>query len=158
MAVRNLALILQNFPFTFLPFFLLGQWLYRNPATHIRCNKFLERMMDLKASKFMDPMYSSMVDNAYFMCKPPTTSASVKVSRARWILQILRSSPILSITAKRTCRSPCVHSQFNFWPPESFDCWICNPSSAEAGLGRRVHAVCGQNLVQHRCDSDVPKF
>ena len=35
--------------------------------------------MQLKASKFMDPLYASIVDNAYFMCKPATASAFVKV-------------------------------------------------------------------------------
>ena len=51
------------------------RWLYRNPQTHLRCNVFLERMMELRKSKFLDKFIENTIENAYYYCKPPPASA-----------------------------------------------------------------------------------
>lgn len=48
-----------------------GRFLYCSKHTHIRTEKFLNAMMKLKSAKHLDPQLETLVENAYYMCKPP---------------------------------------------------------------------------------------
>ncbi|KMS94258.1 hypothetical protein BVRB_023220, partial [Beta vulgaris subsp. vulgaris] len=48
-----------------------GRWLFKNPETNERCSQFLDRMMKLKAAKYMEEHMNNMVENAYYQCNPP---------------------------------------------------------------------------------------
>ena len=56
-------------------FNVLGRWLYRNPETHYRCEKFLETTMQLKETAFMDQSLKVELENAYFQVCPPEQAA-----------------------------------------------------------------------------------
>ncbi|CAN6443435.1 unnamed protein product [Victoria cruziana] len=58
-----------------------GRFLYRSPETTIRMANMLEILMRLKNVKNLDPRHSTLVENAYYLCKPPERSA--RVSRVR---------------------------------------------------------------------------
>ncbi|XP_038978276.1 regulator of nonsense transcripts UPF2-like [Phoenix dactylifera] len=58
-----------------------GRFLYRSPETTIRMANMLEIMMRLKNVKNLDPRHSTLVENAYYLCKPPERSA--RVSKVR---------------------------------------------------------------------------
>lgn len=50
-----------------------GLYLYRTKYTHERTSNFLEIMMRLKKAKNLDPRAETLIDNAYYQCKPPET-------------------------------------------------------------------------------------
>lgn len=58
-----------------------GRFLYRSPETTIRMANMLEIMMRLKNVKNLDARHSTLVENAYYLCKPPEKSA--RVSKVR---------------------------------------------------------------------------
>jgi regulator of nonsense transcripts 2 len=67
-----------------------GRWLYRNPETHLRCAKFLERTLQLKDAKFMEANLKNLIDNAYYQCKPPAASAFIALKVRSPIHQYIR--------------------------------------------------------------------
>ncbi|KAG7375543.1 Regulator of nonsense transcripts upf2 [Phytophthora pseudosyringae] len=48
-----------------------GRFLYCSKHTHARTVNCLTVMMKLKAAKHLDPQLETLVENAYYMCKPP---------------------------------------------------------------------------------------
>lgn len=58
-----------------------GRFLFRSPDTTIRMGNMLEIIMRLKNVKNLDARHSTMVENAYYQCKPPERSA--RVSKVR---------------------------------------------------------------------------
>lgn len=54
-----------------------GRFLYRSPETTIRMANMLEILMRLKNVKNLDPRHSTLVENAYYLCKPPERSARI---------------------------------------------------------------------------------
>lgn len=58
-----------------------GRFLYRSPETAIRMANMLEILMRLKNVKNLDPRHITLVENAYYLCKPPERSA--RVSKVR---------------------------------------------------------------------------
>ncbi|KAH9778559.1 Regulator of nonsense transcripts UPF2 [Citrus sinensis] len=58
-----------------------GRFLYRSPETSIRMANMLEILMRLKNVKNLDPRHATLVENAYYLCKPPERSA--RVSKVR---------------------------------------------------------------------------
>ncbi|KAJ8759872.1 hypothetical protein K2173_009973 [Erythroxylum novogranatense] len=58
-----------------------GRFLYRSPETTVRMANMLEILMRLKNVKNLDPRLSTLVENAYYLCKPPERSA--RVSKVR---------------------------------------------------------------------------
>ncbi|KAI6676438.1 hypothetical protein NL676_037234 [Syzygium grande] len=54
-----------------------GCFLYRSPETTVRMANMLEILMRLKNVKNLDPRHSTLVENAYYLCKPPERSARV---------------------------------------------------------------------------------
>ncbi|KAH6806703.1 regulator of nonsense transcripts UPF2 [Perilla frutescens var. frutescens] len=58
-----------------------GRFLYRSPETSVRMSNMLEILMRLKNVKNLDPRQSTLVENAYYLCKPPERSA--RVSKVR---------------------------------------------------------------------------
>ncbi|KAK6153893.1 hypothetical protein DH2020_013532 [Rehmannia glutinosa] len=58
-----------------------GRFLYRSPETTVRMSNMLEILMRLKNVKNLDPRHSTLVENAYYLCKPPERSA--RVSKVR---------------------------------------------------------------------------
>ncbi|KAH7445318.1 hypothetical protein KP509_01G002200 [Ceratopteris richardii] len=58
-----------------------GRFLFRSPETNIRMGNMLEIIMRLKNVKNLDVRHSTMVENAYYQCKPP--ERSVRVSKVR---------------------------------------------------------------------------
>ncbi|MED6152342.1 Regulator of nonsense transcripts upf2, partial [Stylosanthes scabra] len=54
-----------------------GRFLYRSPETTIRMANMLEILMRLKNVKNLDPRHITLVENAYYLCKPPERSARV---------------------------------------------------------------------------------
>ncbi|XP_051119290.1 regulator of nonsense transcripts UPF2 isoform X2 [Andrographis paniculata] len=59
-----------------------GRFLYRSPETTVRMSNMLEILMRLKNVKNLDPRQSTLVENAYYLCKPPERSARVSKVRA----------------------------------------------------------------------------
>jgi len=58
-----------------------GRFLYRSPETTVRMANMLEILMRLKNVKNLDPRHSTLVENAYYLCKPPERSA--RMSKVR---------------------------------------------------------------------------
>lgn len=58
-----------------------GRFLFRSPDTSIRMGNMLEIIMRLKNVKNLDVRHSTMVENAYYQCKPPERSA--RISKVR---------------------------------------------------------------------------
>ncbi|MCO5571736.1 hypothetical protein L7F22_025484 [Adiantum nelumboides] len=58
-----------------------GRFLFRSLDTNIRMGNMLEIIMRLKNVKNLDVRHSTMVENAYYQCKPPERSA--RVSKVR---------------------------------------------------------------------------
>jgi regulator of nonsense transcripts 2 len=54
-----------------------GRVLYRSPETTQPMANKLEILMRLKNVKNLDPRHSTLVENAYYLCKPPERSARV---------------------------------------------------------------------------------
>ncbi|KAE9308288.1 Regulator of nonsense transcripts [Phytophthora fragariae] len=48
-----------------------GRFLYCSKHTHARTVNCVNVMMKLKAAKHLDPQLETLVENAYYMCKPP---------------------------------------------------------------------------------------
>ncbi|GJS43655.1 regulator of nonsense transcripts UPF2 [Tanacetum coccineum] len=48
-----------------------GRYLYGYPDTNVRMANMLEILMRLKNVKNLDPRHSTLVENAYYLCKPP---------------------------------------------------------------------------------------
>jgi regulator of nonsense transcripts 2 len=75
-----------------------GRFLYRSPETSIRMGNMLEILMRLKNVKNLDPRHSTLVENAYYLCKPPERSARVaKVRPPLHQVQCLFQLPFLSL-------------------------------------------------------------
>ncbi|KAL0740188.1 hypothetical protein Bca4012_081701 [Brassica carinata] len=58
-----------------------GRFLYRFPETTLRMTNMLDILMRLKNVKNLDPRQSTLVENAYYLCKPPERSA--RISKVR---------------------------------------------------------------------------
>lgn len=58
-----------------------GRFLYRFPETSLRMGNMLEIIMRLKNVKNLDARHSTLVENAYYQCKPPERSA--RISKVR---------------------------------------------------------------------------
>ncbi|EFH57899.1 RNA binding protein [Arabidopsis lyrata subsp. lyrata] len=58
-----------------------GRFLYRSPETTLRMTNMLDILMRLKNVKNLDPRQSTLVENAYYLCKPPERSA--RISKVR---------------------------------------------------------------------------
>lgn len=58
-----------------------GRFLYRFPDTALRMGNMLDIIMRLKNVKNLDARHSTLVENAYYQCKPPERSA--RVSKVR---------------------------------------------------------------------------
>ncbi|KAL9226515.1 hypothetical protein vseg_002321 [Gypsophila vaccaria] len=58
-----------------------GRFLYRSPETSVRMANMLEILMRLKNVKNLDPRHSTLVENAYYLCKPPERPA--RISKVR---------------------------------------------------------------------------
>ncbi|CAL5026370.1 unnamed protein product [Urochloa decumbens] len=58
-----------------------GRFLYRSPETTIRMSNMLEILRRLKNVKNLDAHHSTLVENAYYLCKPP--ERSTRVSKLR---------------------------------------------------------------------------
>lgn len=58
-----------------------GRFLYRSTETSLRMGNMLEIIMRLKNVKNLDARHSTLVENAYYQCKPPERSA--RVSKVR---------------------------------------------------------------------------
>uniref|UniRef100_A0A1J3JRJ2 Regulator of nonsense transcripts UPF2 n=1 Tax=Noccaea caerulescens TaxID=107243 RepID=A0A1J3JRJ2_NOCCA len=58
-----------------------GRFLYRSPDTAQRMSNMLDILMRLKNVKNLDPRQSTLVENAYYLCKPPERSA--RISKVR---------------------------------------------------------------------------
>ncbi|ETV92636.1 hypothetical protein, variant 1 [Aphanomyces invadans] len=58
-----------------------GRFLYCSKYTHVRTAQCLDIMMRLKAAKHLDPLADTLVQNAFYMCKPPEVVARVKAPR-----------------------------------------------------------------------------
>ncbi|CAM0903744.1 unnamed protein product [Alopecurus aequalis] len=58
-----------------------GRFLYLSQATTVRMSNMLEILRRLKNVKNLDPHHSTLVENAYYLCKPPERSA--RVSKVR---------------------------------------------------------------------------
>jgi len=56
-----------------------GRFLYRTPETHVRCAALLDRMMRLKEARHLDSQTETLIENAYYCCKPPERAAVQKV-------------------------------------------------------------------------------
>ncbi|CAM6103727.1 unnamed protein product [Calypogeia fissa] len=54
-----------------------GRFLYRSPESSVRMGNMLEIIMRLKNVKNLDARHSTLVENAYYQCKPPERSARV---------------------------------------------------------------------------------
>ncbi|KAL1562893.1 Regulator of nonsense transcripts upf2 [Salvia divinorum] len=54
-----------------------GRFLYQSPETTVRMSNMLEILMRLKNVKNLDPRQSTLVEIAYYLCKPPERSARV---------------------------------------------------------------------------------
>jgi regulator of nonsense transcripts 2 len=67
-----------------------GRWLYMNKKTHLRCHMFLERMMGLLKSRYMDPSLSIMIENAYYCCRPAAAGVFSKAPQRTPIHQYIR--------------------------------------------------------------------
>ncbi|XP_074287410.1 regulator of nonsense transcripts UPF2-like [Silene latifolia] len=58
-----------------------GRFLYRSPETNVRMANMLEILMRLKNVKNLDPRHSTLVENAYYLCKPPERPARISKIR-----------------------------------------------------------------------------
>lgn len=58
-----------------------GRFLYRSPETTIRMSNMLEILRRLKTVKNLDPRHSTILENAYYLCKPPERSCRVSKTR-----------------------------------------------------------------------------
>jgi regulator of nonsense transcripts 2 len=70
-----------------------GRFFYRSAETTIRMSNMLEILRRLKNVKNLDPRHSTLVENAYYLCKPPERSC--RLSKARPPLYQVRLSFIL---------------------------------------------------------------
>eukprot|EP01113_Clastostelium_recurvatum_P028464 TRINITY_DN3443_c0_g1_i3.p1 TRINITY_DN3443_c0_g1~~TRINITY_DN3443_c0_g1_i3.p1 ORF type:complete len:1490 (-),score=547.81 TRINITY_DN3443_c0_g1_i3:1460-5929(-) len=52
-----------------------GRFMYRCPETNVRMSNLLDHLMRLKNVKNLDSRHSTMVENAYYLCKPPDRPA-----------------------------------------------------------------------------------
>lgn len=52
-----------------------GRYLYRSPETHVRTNNLLTTLFRLKSAKYLDSRLETMLENAYYHCKPPERAA-----------------------------------------------------------------------------------
>eukprot|EP01012_Entosiphon_sulcatum_P053634 TRINITY_DN7383_c0_g2_i1.p1 TRINITY_DN7383_c0_g2~~TRINITY_DN7383_c0_g2_i1.p1 ORF type:complete len:974 (-),score=247.29 TRINITY_DN7383_c0_g2_i1:519-3440(-) len=48
-----------------------GRYLYRTSASHGRLNNLLQQMMRLRSVRHFDQRYETMIENAYYVSKPP---------------------------------------------------------------------------------------
>jgi regulator of nonsense transcripts 2 len=54
-----------------------GRFLYLSQGTTVRMSNMLEILRRLKNVRNLDPHHSTLVENAYYLCKPPERSARV---------------------------------------------------------------------------------
>ena len=57
---------------------MCGRFLYRTVTTHERTHNMLAAMLRLKAHKNLDSRFNNMIENAYYVCRPPEQSARAK--------------------------------------------------------------------------------
>jgi hypothetical protein len=59
-----------------------GRWLYCNKGSHLRTQRFLERMMGVvRAAPYFDKNLAIVVENAYLQTRPSSTRASALAPR-----------------------------------------------------------------------------
>eukprot|EP00898_Chlorokybus_atmophyticus_P007627 jgi/Chlat1/7866/Chrsp66S07293 len=69
-----------------------GRYLYKTPETSIRTRNLLEILMRLKNAKNLDTRQSTLVENAYYLCKPPERAA--RIVKTRTPLQEVGRAPV----------------------------------------------------------------
>jgi len=65
LAIRTLSCLLEN----------CGRWLYRNPVSHVRLTKILERVNVRKQSVYLQPDLENYIENSIYFCCPPPGKA-----------------------------------------------------------------------------------
>ncbi|KAF2934993.1 hypothetical protein DAI22_04g200366 [Oryza sativa Japonica Group] len=70
-----------------------GCFLYRLQETTIHMSNMLEILWRLKNVKNLDPCHNTLVENAYYLCKPPERSTRVSKSSAHYVLHQLQKLP-----------------------------------------------------------------
>jgi hypothetical protein len=55
-----------------------GRYLFLNKLTHERTALMINAMLRLKAHKNLDNRYNTMIENAYYTCRPAVQSARAK--------------------------------------------------------------------------------
>jgi len=55
-----------------------GRFLYRTQATHERTVNLINAMLRIKQHKNLDARYNTMIENAYYVCRPPEQKARAK--------------------------------------------------------------------------------
>ena len=55
-----------------------GRYLFLNKLTHERTALMINAMLRLKAHKNLDNRYNTMIENAYYICRPAVQSARAK--------------------------------------------------------------------------------
>ncbi|KAG5175188.1 armadillo-type protein [Tribonema minus] len=65
-----------------------GRFLYRSKATHARTASYLEILQRFRLAKHLDTRYETMIDNAYYMCKPPEGAGGALRVKQRTPLQL----------------------------------------------------------------------
>ena len=58
--------------------------------THERTHRMLEAMMRLKAHKNLDSRFNTMIENAYYVCRPPEQAARAKRKERPPVLEYIR--------------------------------------------------------------------
>jgi regulator of nonsense transcripts 2 len=91
-----------------------GRFLYRSPETHVRTKNMLEIMMRLKNAKNLDSRLDTMVENAYYYCKPPEKLA-VREKPLTLMQQYINKLIFqdLSKVSKRKTTSPAIPFHLN---------------------------------------------
>uniref|UniRef100_A0A7S4KVT8 MIF4G domain-containing protein n=1 Tax=Guillardia theta TaxID=55529 RepID=A0A7S4KVT8_GUITH len=67
-----------------------GRFLYRTKTTHERTKNMLNTMMRLKNAKNLDSRLDTMVENAYYLCRPPERSARAQRKQRPAVQEYIR--------------------------------------------------------------------
>ena len=146
-----------------------GRWLFRNPETHLRCNKFLERMMKMKTVKYLDNHLSNLLDNAFYFCKPPVQSLITKVQERTPLEQYIRFSHTHTVcllwqhivlfvpvySGAELCCLTMQHKEIALRGPTQLDSWNGSHAHSKASMGSSLwklrHRVSFQCTVGALC-------
>lgn len=76
-----------------------GRYLYKKEDTSVKLNTMLERMMRSKKTKNLDNKQETMIENAYYSCKPPARLAIIKKEKSP-LIQYLEKLIYCDLTEK----------------------------------------------------------